>query len=151
MSAAVTTFWQQSHFQSEFHKRKTPDTESDMRKRACQERAPFQTREQGPFQTREQAQERCQMTKRLAELSLNEQLMKRMRCSQPTYKSAKASKAFERNQKTMYTKQEVEQLLKHVNDIHRAELDEQYATFQTIVTDFIQCSDGMKSAPSYIS
>jgi hypothetical protein len=45
----------------------------------------------------------------------------------------------------------VEQLLKHMNDAHHAELDEQYATFQTIVNDFIQCSDRSKGAPSYIS
>lgn len=139
MSAAVTAFWQQSHFKTEIHKRKAFDTQCDMRKKACQERV------------QEQGQERVQMTKRLAELSLNEQLMKRVRCSQPIYKSEKSSKAFSQNQKLTYTKQEVEQLLKHVNDMHRVELDEQYATFQTIVNDFIRCSDGTKGAPSYIS
>lgn len=159
MSAVVTTFWQQSHFQAEIHKRKAFDAEGEMRKKACQEsvwktvpaRVPdiIPSRVQEGVQDR--VQDRVQITKRLAEVSLNEQLMKRVRCSQPRYKSAKASEAFSQNQKLTYTKQEVEQLLKHMNDTHRAELDEQYATFQTIVNDFIQCSDRSKGAPSYIS
>lgn len=159
MSAAVTTFWQQSHFQAEIHKRKAFDAECEMRKKACQENAweTVQARvsERIPGRVQEgipaRVQERVQITKRLADVSLNEQLMKRVRCSQPRYKSAKTSEAFSQNQKLTYTKQEVEQLLKHMNDTHRAELDEQYATFQTIVNDFIQCSDRSKGAPSYIS
>jgi len=117
-----------------FHKRKAFDS-SDMdeqRKKICQ-----------------QQQQRCFVTKRMAELTLEDHLVKRVRSSTPKYRAAKASEAIERNQKSTYTKQEVEQLVKHLNDIHRAELDEQYVTFQTIVNDFM-CSSVSEKTPSYI-
>ena len=84
--------------------------------------------------------------KRMAEMSLNEHLLKRARIARPKYKTANTK--INLAGKQTYTQQEVDMLLKRLVEIHNAELDEQYNTFQAIIND---CLLSSKTPPSYIN
>jgi hypothetical protein len=84
--------------------------------------------------------------KRMAELTLNENLLKRARMARPKYKTANAK--INLTGKQTYTQQEVDMILKRLMEIHNAELDEQYNTFQTIINDCLMSS---RTPPSYIN
>lgn len=75
--------------------------------------------------------------KRMAELDLDStSLYKRTRMVHPPrYKSS--SVKINLDGKKTYTQQELELIIKRLTDIHQAELDDQYKTFQTFVDDYI--------------
>lgn len=84
--------------------------------------------------------------KRMADMTLNESLLKRARMAKPKYRTANAKVNLAGKQ--TYTQQEVDMILKRLIEVHHAELDEQYNTFQTIVND---CLVSSRTPPSYIN
>lgn len=88
--------------------------------------------------------------KRMSELALDSSVLsKRARAAThpPRYKSShvKINLAGKKN----YTQQDMELIIKRLTDIHQAELDDQYKTFQTFVDDSI--FSHLQHHASYIS